>query len=488
MIKVGDSLRNNHYKLIHLIAESPATTLFIGLDTETRELLAIKVVERKVGWHEEFIKAFRNEAKVLSEFRDDPHITRIYHFDIENEYLYIAMEYVPGRNIAEALKAGGPMNESDALKIARDVAEALQAVHLKGIVHSDLKPSNIILTPPGVTKVVDFGMALDVSRITTSQFRGTPAYMSPEQVDSAKFGTPNIQSDIYSLGATLYEMLSGKPPFYGTNPLQLALEIVDKQPTPLRVYRDDILPATEELVMRCLKKYPEARYQSPRELLDALDVCLKDQDEDPGYARFKQARRNFDQEQWEQAIEWAQRVPANSPCQEEAADLIRKAQKRLDDEKTKRKIRDFDKAMLEGNYELAATLQKELEKLDPGTTRQVPTPDERPRPRLVSVSSGKEYLLTGATVRIGRLTPDNPAVDINLSKEENGNFVHRNHAHIVREPNGTWFLQVNQGNVNETRVNDQVVEPGARLEIKEGDILIFYKVKLAFHTGNLAPS
>lgn len=482
MLSLGDTLHDKRYRIIHPIAEGQLTSLFVALDEETRELLAVKVIERKAGDHEEFIKAFRTEAKVLAEFRDDPHVTRIHYFGIEEKYLYIVMEYVPGKTIAEFIKANGPMDEKDALRIVRDVAEALQSVYEKGIIHSDIKPTNIILTPPGITKVLDFGMALDVSKITSSHFRGTPAYMSPEQVDPASFGTPNIRSDIYSLGATLYEMLSAKPPFSGTNLLQLAKDIVEKSPAPLRRYREDILPDTEEFVMRCLKKNPADRFQNPRELIEAIDQIRVE--EDIGYARLKQAKRYFDEQDWEKALEWARRVPPSSAYHGEAQEWIAKAKKRLEEREIESKKRELKKAVLDGDRERVARLRKELLARVPADPEIAALLSEKEvhHPRLVSVTSGKEYPLAGHVMKIGRPSQEFPLPDINLMDEKNGMTVSRDHAQILREPDGTYILEVRSQRSNSTYVNAQLLRAREKRAIVDGDELEFGDVKLIFRT------
>jgi|GEM_PF-3184602 len=484
MLTVGDTLREGRYRILFTLSESKQASIFLARDEETRELFAVKVIQRKAGEHEDFRKAFSAEAKILSQLRDDPHIARFEFFGVEEKYLYIVMEYVPGKTIAELLKATRTVEQKDALKIARQVAAALASAHDKGIIHSDIKPSNIMLTPPGDVKVLDFGMALDVSNVTSSQVAGTPTYFSPEQVDPLNFGTPRIQTDIYSLGATLYEMLCGRPPFqFTTTLLQLAKDIAERTAVPVTKYNEEILPEVEDLVKRCLEKHPDDRFQTPRELIAAIDrIGLEDQD--IGSAHIRQARRQFQIEEWEKAKEWCRRVPQNSDYYIEAQELLAQIEQRVKENKIKTLERNFESAVRGQDWPRANALGKDLLVLVPDHPRvqaSLRGEGREPwrRPSLASTSNPDGYPLAGYKTTIGR-TPASPPPDIDLSKEPGGNTVSRQHAAILSEPNGTWYLWVNAESRNESRVNKEVVSKGSKREIKDGDEIEIGDVKLRF--------
>jgi len=487
MLNIGDTLRDNRYKIIYEISTGSIAGVFLARDQVTRELFAIKVIERKPGEHEEFRKAFNAEAKALAQLQDDPHIARFEHFVVEEKYLFIVMEYVPGKTLAEFITASGRLDERDALKITRQVAEALQSAHDKGIIHSDLKPNNIMLKPDGLVKVLDFGMALDVSKVTSSHFRGTPAYMSPEQVDPATFGTPGIQSDIYSLGATLYEMLAGRPPFTGRTILELAKLITERTPPPPSNYREDILPDVDRLVMRCLEKNPFQRFQTPRELIEAIDRSGVEA-EDIGCARLEQARRHNNREEWEQAKEWCSRVPRTSVCYEEAQTLLAQLELRIKEKRLKALEASLVVARNNEDWNRVNTLCRDILTLDPKHAQAQELLSGKGRepwrlPRLVSEQNPDGYPLVGYKTSIGRV-PSAPPPDIDLSKEKGGKTVSRPHGWIIREPNGTWLLEVNAESRNETYVNKELVEKGAKRVIKDEDELEFGDVKLTFLTGS----
>jgi serine/threonine protein kinase len=491
MLTVGETLREGRYKILFPIAEKPTSSIFLARDEENRELYAIKVIQRKSGEHEDFRKAFSNEAKSLAQMRDDPHIARFEHFGVEEKYLYIVMEYVPGKTIAEFIKTNKTVSEKDALKIARQIAEALQSAHEKGIIHSDIKPSNIMLTPGGNAKVVDFGMALDVSNVTSSQIAGTPAYFSPEQVDPLTFGTPQIQSDIYSLGATLYEMLCGRPPFqFTTTLLQLAKDIAERTPTPVSKYNEEILPEVEDLVKRCLEKHPEDRFKSPRELIEAIDRLGLD-GEDVGCARLKQAKRQFQLEEWDKANEWCRRVPQTSDCFTESQELLGQIGRRIKEQRLKTLERGMESAVRSNDWDRVSVCARDLLAIDPHHARAQELVSGQGRepwrlPRLVSTKKPDGYQLSKHKTSIGRM-PASPPPDIDLSNESGGSTVSRQHAWIIREPKDIWIIEVSLDSRNETSVNNQVIQKGTKQIIQDGDELEIGDVKLQFFTGSSQP-
>jgi serine/threonine protein kinase len=191
------------------------------------------------------------------------------------DQVYMALEYVDGGNLAQQIIDGQPLLENKALQIIMACAQGLSAIHDTGIVHRDIKPENILLTQQGVPKIADLGLARSVlgdDRMTATGFAmGTPAFMSPEQAR----GIADIdgRADVYSLGATLYLLLTGKPPFSGGTPYETVYQIMSQPVPDPRVSNPHITPATAAIIYHCLAKEREKRYQSAEHLLTDLLAC-----------------------------------------------------------------------------------------------------------------------------------------------------------------------------------------------------------------------
>ena len=203
---------------------------------------------------------------------------------------YIAQEYVPGPTLREYLKKKGPPNAKVAVRLLRQVADALAAAAEAGIVHRDIKPENILLTKRGEAKVADFGLARLVSPDDESgpaltqegMTLGTPLYMSPEQVRGDAL---DARSDLYSLGVTAYHLLAGGPPFRGENPMAIAMKHLQDAPRPLAETRPDLPPVLHEIVHKLMDKSPAGRYPSAAALVEDLDAVAAALEESPAAAR-----------------------------------------------------------------------------------------------------------------------------------------------------------------------------------------------------------
>jgi serine/threonine protein kinase len=225
----------------------------------------------------EFVERFRREARAAAAL-NHPNIVAVYDWgDVplphaESSHLYfIVMEYVPGANLKEVLAQGGPLPEGEALSIAAQAAAALHAAHQQGVVHRDVKPHNILLTADGRAKMTDFGIAFapGATQLTsTNIILGTVHYLSPEQAQGKKV---DARSDVYSLGAVLYELLTGQELFAGSSSLEVALQHVNSPAPSPRSLRRDISSATEAIVRRALTKNPSKRYQSAEDMRLALE-------------------------------------------------------------------------------------------------------------------------------------------------------------------------------------------------------------------------
>ncbi|HVB36322.1 MAG TPA: FlgO family outer membrane protein [Candidatus Acidoferrales bacterium] len=266
---IGQTL--GHYRIIEKIGAGGMGNVYRARDEQLDRDVALKVLPPGMLKDEKARRRFRNEALLLAKL-NHPNVAIVHEFDTEAGADFLVMECVAGVSLAQKLEAG-PLPEKEILVLAMQVAQALQEAHERGIVHRDLKPGNIIITPKGWAKVLDFGIArllrpagdTDPTQSITGSHgaAGTLPYMSPEQLRGEAAGP---RSDIFSFGAVLYEMASGRRPCQETLPSRLIDAIVRERPVPPRTVNPRISPEFERIAMKCLEKEPENRYQSAKEL------------------------------------------------------------------------------------------------------------------------------------------------------------------------------------------------------------------------------
>lgn len=221
------------------------------------------------------IDRFRNEARATARI-DHPQIVSVYDVGEVEGVPYYTMQYVTGTSLGDASRTG-PLREREAARVIQTVARAVQAAHDHGILHRDLKPHNIIVEEAtGTPFVADFGLAKlleeNVSQTVTGEILGTPQYMSPEQATDS--GSVTTRADVYALGATLYFLLTGQPPFSGQNHMEILRQVLDKSSVPPRQLNPNIDGDLEVICLKCLEKEPEQRYASARALADDLSSWL----------------------------------------------------------------------------------------------------------------------------------------------------------------------------------------------------------------------
>ena len=265
---------NSRYELLELIGTSGMADVYKARDGLLGRIVAVKILHPQYAKDEVFIDRFRQEAQAAANL-NQPNIVNVYDWGIENDVYYIVMEYVEGRDLKGILLEGGPLLPERAAEIAISICLALEAAHSHGIVHRDIKPQNVIVTPDNQVKVMDFGIARTTggSALTqTGTIMGTAQYISPEQAQG-RLADP--RSDLYSLGVVLYEMLTGKVPFDGENPVAIAYKHVREDPLPPSMTNPDVSPGLEAVVMKALAKNPENRYQNAVEMRSDLERCLE---------------------------------------------------------------------------------------------------------------------------------------------------------------------------------------------------------------------
>ncbi len=250
--------------------------VYRGRDTRLKRGVAVKLLPPDLAFRADIRSRFLREAEMAARL-SHPNIVPIYTVDERDGLVYFVMALVQGESVGDRLRRTGAMPVDDARRILREVADALATAHANGVVHRDIKPDNILLDEQsGRAMVTDFGIARaaseegGASRLTaTGAAIGTPAYMSPEQC----VGDRDIdgRSDLYSLGAVAYQMLSGEPPFSGTNTPSVMMKQVTEAPVPLRQRRPDVPQDLDRIVMRLLEKDPADRFPNGAALVDALD-------------------------------------------------------------------------------------------------------------------------------------------------------------------------------------------------------------------------
>ena len=236
--------------------------------------VALKVLSQRLSSDEEFIKRFQREAQVIAVL-NHPNIVNILSCGKERGLYYFAMEYVKGKDLGQILKEKTSIPLEQALSITSQVASALGEAGERGVVHRDIKPPNIMIDEMGRAKVTDFGVAhlenSDAKLTRTGLFLGTPEYASPEHAT----GRPlDVRSDIYSLGAVLYRMLSGKSPVTGESPLAVMTKLATEPVTPISQLNSSVPKPVCALIEKMMAKEPNERFQTPKEILVAIDDCI----------------------------------------------------------------------------------------------------------------------------------------------------------------------------------------------------------------------
>ncbi|MGB3861399.1 MAG: protein kinase [Candidatus Aminicenantaceae bacterium] len=265
----------NRYQIIEELGKGGMGKVYRALDKKLNEEVALKLLKPEIASDEKTVERFRNELRLARKI-SHRNVGRMYEL---MEYMgvhYITMEYVPGQDLRSLIRQTGKLTTETALSIAKEVCEGLSEAHRLGVVHRDLKPSNILVDRQGDAKIMDFGIArsLKSKGITgTRHMIGTPEYMSPEQVDADD--DIDQRSDIYSLGVILYEMLTGRVPFGGDTPLSVAYKHKNKKPPNPREFNAQITDELSVLVLKCLEKDKEARYQSAGEVRSLLEGIEK---------------------------------------------------------------------------------------------------------------------------------------------------------------------------------------------------------------------
>ncbi|MBI2896814.1 MAG: protein kinase [Deltaproteobacteria bacterium] len=274
-VRVGDIV-DGKYRIVRQIGQGGMGSVYEAENITLGRSLALKVLEPHLARSAALVERFMREARAAATVT---HPNVVYVFDVgwlqDGRLPYIAMELLDGQSLASAVKAGG-LQVARAAAIAAQILDALEAAHAKGIIHRDLKPANVFLLRGDVVKVLDFGISKMVGasdKLTaTGSVLGTPSYMSPEQARGAR--AVDHRTDLYGVGAILYEMLSGTAPYEGDSYNEILFKIATESPQPIASVRPDVPEAVANLLDRSLRRNPAERFSTAREMRDALIAVI----------------------------------------------------------------------------------------------------------------------------------------------------------------------------------------------------------------------
>jgi hypothetical protein len=280
---LAEGFRLGHYTIVKTLGAGGMGTVYMGMDTHLERPVALKVIHMSLAPSSTLRARFVREARTLSSLRH-PGVVNVYEFDELGGTWYLVMELVEGTSLKELLATRtGPAGAVEAMRLGHEIASILAYAHGAGVIHRDIKPANIMVAPDGSVRLLDFGLAKILGEdgepgtggllTGTGQILGTVAYMSPEQARGAGVGA---ETDQFSLGIVLYEMLTGVRPFQGQTDYTTLYQILFQEPVPLGSHRPDLAPAAAAAVERLLRKEPEQRFPAMTDAADTLRRAWED--------------------------------------------------------------------------------------------------------------------------------------------------------------------------------------------------------------------
>lgn len=287
---------DNRYRILKIIGVGGMSVVFEALDVFEKRTVAIKMLRDEIAGDEQQVKRFVNESKAVA-MLSHPNIVKIYNISVKSSIKFIVMELIEGITLKDYMTKRGVLSFNEVISYSEQILHALEHAHSKGVVHRDIKPQNIMLLKNGVIKVTDFGIAKipNAESLTiTDKAIGTVFYISPEQAEGK---SSDQRCDLYSLGAMMYEMASGRLPFYDESPISVALMQIKNNPEPPRNINPAIPKGLEQIILSAMEKEPKLRFQSATQMLRQI-ARLK---ADPGIvfkanAKIEAARRQVEME------------------------------------------------------------------------------------------------------------------------------------------------------------------------------------------------
>ncbi|MFC4598848.1 Stk1 family PASTA domain-containing Ser/Thr kinase [Cohnella hongkongensis] len=270
---IGHTL-GGRYELLARVGGGGMALVYKAKDLLLNRFVAVKVLRQQFTHDDDFVKRFRREAQAAASL-SHPNIVSIYDVGQVDDTHYIVMEFVDGANLNEIIRERAPLQTEEAVKIAAQICDALEHAHYNQIIHRDIKPHNILIGHNGRVKVTDFGIARAATSSTITQTGsviGSVHYFSPEHAKGVVTGE---KSDLYSLGIVLYQMLTGRLPFLGESPISVALKHLQEPFEQPRLVNPHIPQSVENIILRAMRKNPQERYQSAKEMQRDLETCLQ---------------------------------------------------------------------------------------------------------------------------------------------------------------------------------------------------------------------
>lgn len=265
---------DGRYELLELIGVGGMADIYKAHDIVDDKIVAAKILKNEFAGSEDFLRRFRNESKAIA-LLSHPNIVKIYDVGFSDKVQFIVMEYIDGITLTEFIERQGVLKWRDAIHFTTQILRALQHAHDRGIVHRDIKSQNVMLLPDGMIKVMDFGIARfnrETDKTISEKAIGSVHYISPEQ---ARGDVTDEKSDIYSVGVMLYEMLTGKKPFDGDNPVSIALMHMQSQAKKLTDINSSVPEGLEEITIKAMQKTPQKRYQTAGEMIKDIEEFKK---------------------------------------------------------------------------------------------------------------------------------------------------------------------------------------------------------------------
>ncbi|GAA0085434.1 Stk1 family PASTA domain-containing Ser/Thr kinase [Clostridium sp. CTA-7] len=265
------------YELLEKVGEGGMSEVYKAKCNKLNRYVAVKILKKQFADNEEISQKFKREATAIANL-SDTNIVNVLDVGTQDEMDYIVMEYISGKTLKELINYSGKLSYNTAIKIALQIAKALDCAHKNNIIHRDIKPQNILVTESGEVKVTDFGIAksTDSQTITnTTSIIGSAHYLSPEQ---AKGTYIDFRSDIYSFGIVLYEMVTGRLPFEGDSPVTVALKHLQEQPVSPKNINSAIPDSLNKLILKAMEKEPIKRYQNSKEIIQDLQKIQENPD------------------------------------------------------------------------------------------------------------------------------------------------------------------------------------------------------------------
>lgn len=292
MIMKGQKI-SDRYQIIKSIGEGGMANVYLAYDTILDRNVAIKLLRGDLASDEKFVHRFQREALSASSL-NHPNIVEVYDVGEDNGDYYIVMEYIEGKHLKDLIKKRGKLTTSEVVDIMLQITDGMSVAHDSYIIHRDIKPQNIMILENGLVKITDFGiaMAMNATQLTqTNSVMGSVHYLPPEQANGKG---SSLQSDIYSMGIVMYELLTGRLPFRGDNAVEIALKQLREPMPDIKEELPTIPNSIANIILKATAKNPKNRYTDAREMHEDLKTCMDDNRMKEAKIEFKYPENNFD--------------------------------------------------------------------------------------------------------------------------------------------------------------------------------------------------